>query len=72
MFYRLVDHNENFYNCGHYAEWVVEEREGELPVEVPKTRRGTPLAYADKTQAEEVACRLNKASAKAWREFLNS
>lgn len=70
--YILVDTNENFYNCGHYAEWSVEEREGPLPATVPTTRRGTPLAYTSNDEAAATAARLNRASSEAWRAFLDA
>ena len=66
-----MDTNELFYNCGHYPEWDVTTVDGPLPVEVPTTRRGTPLAYERLEDAEAACCRLNKASRAAWRAFLN-
>lgn len=71
MFYELRDINPYHHNCGHYPEWVVREQEGDPPSPVPATRRGTPLAHADRADAEAAAARLNAASLKAWRDFLN-
>jgi hypothetical protein len=71
VYYELVDVNPYFYNCGHYPLRVVEIREGEIPIPIPTTRRGTPLVYVDKEAAEEAASRLNSASSKSWYEYLN-
>lgn len=73
MYYEIVDINENFFNCGHYPEFVVEERE-----QVPKfmllarTNEGEKFVYENKEEAEEVAAKWNRRSSNAWHDFLNS
>jgi riboflavin biosynthesis pyrimidine reductase len=73
MYYLLVDVNPYYYNCGHYPDWVVEERQGDLPPEadLPRTRKGRPLAHATQEAAQEQADRMNDASHAAWHAFLD-
>jgi hypothetical protein len=73
MYYLLVDVNPYHFNCGHYPEWVVEERQGDLPTEdaMPRTRKGRPLAHATREDASALAERLNNSSHAAWHAFLN-
>lgn len=72
MYYLLVDVNPYYYHCGHYPDWEVRQVEGECPENPPTTRRGTPLAYKRREEAEEVAARLNRRSDAAWRAFLDA
>lgn len=71
--YVLVDVNPHFYNCGHYPEWVVEERPGPLPTgrAMPTTRSGRPMAFSTREEAEAAAGKKNAASTAAWHDFLN-
>jgi hypothetical protein len=72
MYYQLVDVNPYHYNCGHYPQWEVRETQGPLPDPLPRTTRGTPLAYLERDEAEATAARLNAASRRAWREYLDA
>lgn len=67
--YILVDVNKNYFNCGHYPEWVVEERPGECPVPAnPQKVR----AFASLEEARNKAQTLNTASSSNWRAFLDA
>lgn len=66
----LVDINPYFYNCGHYPEYEIQEKDGEINLN-NTTRRGTQLEYDNLEQATEVCSRLNSASSNSWHEFLN-
>ena len=57
--YRLVDVNPNYFNCGHYPEWVVEAVDDNCEFE---TREA----------AEAVAAKKNRRSQERWRAFLDA
>lgn len=40
-------------------EWIVVERAGEIPSDLPRSDRGTPLAWLSRDVAERVARRLS-------------
>ena len=62
--YMLVDHNRNFFNCGHYPEWVVEENN---VISVADGKR----YFATRIEAQVRANQLNERSAESWYRFLN-
>lgn len=68
--FELVDVNQYYYNCGHYPEYEIQEKEGKINAE-NTTRRGTPLEYDNLAQATEVCAKLNNASSDNWHRFLN-
>jgi hypothetical protein len=63
----LVDTNPYYYNCGHYPEYAVREREIDLNEIDPRYQY-----YQSREAAEIVASRKNHASSRDWQAFLNA